>query len=1191
MNKIKFLLPPIFLLFGFCNCLSQVQDTAVARIKLDSVSLLIDSLKFEEAAVKADEVLQIYKIELGENHLLTARAYYKKGIATSKAGRREEALNYHKNALMIRKKLLENNHTEIANSLAKVGTTYYLLERFDSALFYQEKSLNIRLGVYGENHNLIAENYYSLGLVYMAIGDLNSGMEMFNKALDVQNAIYGDNINQINLTAEIYNGIGGVYNLKSEFKEATEYIKKSVKISENILPKNDPRIANKYGNIGLGYFRLGELDSALLYLKSSLFSKKAVLGENHKDVRIGHYFLGIIHYTKNEFNKAIDEFKKSEEIALRSMGENNLYLAQTYNGYGATYMKLAKNEKAIFYFEKGLEIFDELLPKNHRDRIDVIANLGTINFNMSKYELSLEYLFEAKNLLSQIGADESYHAATVLGNIGLNYLGMGRFEKALNYLDRSLYLKSKLLGETHPETSEVLSNIGIVYVYLNDPTNGISALRKALSITKINFGEQHETYIFSLQNLGSLFFHNNEPDSAMHYSQLALKLAMELNGKDHPNTALILNNIGMMYSKKNNYNLALDYSMRALKSFKQIYGNNHTEIAKTNYNMGICYKNLGQNALAIQHFQNTIKIEEEIFGKNHPESAESYYQIGEIYFNTKEFNLAKNYFANSLKCLDNTRTEFKNSNSKEIYYQRNYQIYEKMIGFAIKKFSADENHIQNTFVISEKAKANILLDAIHDSYAKYFSSIPDSLIIKERNLLEEIAYYEKKKNDLIFEKFKETDSLVYSTNQMLAKLRSASEELVNHLETTYPQYYQAKYDLSTVDVAYVQNQLLEEDQSLLEYLVGDSSIFLFLIQTDTFEIHEIKHDFPLAEWVQQLTKDGIYGYHTTPEAERTRRLQETTFVNYTEAAQQLYQKLIAPVAGRLTDNLIIIPDGVLGYVPFEALLTGKPNKIGRFSKYPFLVKDHQISYCYSATLLKEMRDKQHRVQPSGQLLSMAPFYDGDVSEITARIDTTDLLAEFNNRDSLGTLPGSGEEVAAINKLWKGKSIIGDGATLAEFQERAGDYRILHLSTHGKADDRVGDYAYLAFGVPGHRDEFDKLYARDLYNYSLNADLVVLSACETGTGKLQRGEGIVSLARAFAYAGAKSIFPTLWQVNDRKTKDLMIDFHKYLKSGKPKDEALRLAKLDFLKNNAGQGGYEHPFFWAGLIGIGDMRAIE
>jgi CHAT domain-containing protein len=233
-----------------------------------------------------------------------------------------------------------------------------------------------------------------------------------------------------------------------------------------------------------------------------------------------------------------------------------------------------------------------------------------------------------------------------------------------------------------------------------------------------------------------------------------------------------------------------------------------------------------------------------------------------------------------------------------------------------------------------------------------------------------------------------------------------------------------------------------------------------------------------------------------------------------------------------------------------------------------------------------MRQKQHREEPEKDLMAMAPFFRGDVPTLLSRLDTADILIR---RDSLGALEGSGEEVALITRMFRGTSWYGEQATAEKFHQEAGRHRILHLSTHGKADDRAGDYAYLAFGVPGDTTAFDRLYARDLYSFSLNADLVVLSACETGVGQLRRGEGIISLAPAFAYAGAKSVFATLWQVSDRKTTGLMRSFYKYLGEDLPKDAALRQAKLDFLKNNKGEA--LHPFFWAGLIGIGDMGAVK
>ncbi len=165
-------------------------------------------------------------------------------------------------------------------------------------------------------------------------------------------------------------------------------------------------------------------------------------------------------------------------------------------------------------------------------------------------------------------------------------------------------------------------------------------------------------------------------------------------------------------------------------------------------------------------------------------------------------------------------------------------------------------------------------------------------------------------------------------------------------------------------------------------------------------------------------------------------------------------------------------------------------------------------------------------------------------------------------------------------------LYGARATEDQFVKEAGQYRVLHLATHGKANDREGDYSFLAFTEQKDSLENELLYVRDIYNLALNAELVTLSACETGIGKLQKGEGIISLARAFAYAGAGSIVTSLWSVNDEQTKDLMLLFYRELQRGKPKNEALQSAKRQL----AAQPG-SHPFYWAGFVAIGDMRPLK
>ncbi len=381
-----------------------------------------------------------------------------------------------------------------------------------------------------------------------------------------------------------------------------------------------------------------------------------------------------------------------------------------------------------------------------------------------------------------------------------------------------------------------------------------------------------------------------------------------------------------------------------------------------------------------------------------------------------------------------------------------------------------------------------------------------------------------------------------------------------------------------MSLQYVQDTLLHPGQTLLEYFVGDSNVFIFVIRPDTFQLVQIKKDFPLEEWVSLLRQC------ITSNLEIGQPVSSTNITKYANIASALYKKLVAPVQSLLTIELTIVPDGVLGYLPFEALLVDSTDRPDRFHECHYLLQDYVISYAYSATFQREMINKEHYAKPTHTLAAFAPYYSGDTTLLAKSYTSNDVI-----RKGLGPLQFSGEECYSICKKMGGDLFVSKDATEDQFTSIAGKYQILHLATHGQVNDRLSDYSFLAFTEQKDSIENELLYIRELYNIQLNADLVVLSACETGVGELQKGEGVISLARAFAYAGAKSIITTLWRVDDANTKDLMISFYSNLKSGMNKDSALTKAKRDFLKNHTGSNA--HPFYWAPFIGIGDMKAFE
>ncbi|MEZ5058805.1 MAG: CHAT domain-containing protein [Saprospiraceae bacterium] len=573
-----------------------------------------------------------------------------------------------------------------------------------------------------------------------------------------------------------------------------------------------------------------------------------------------------------------------------------------------------------------------------------------------------------------------------------------------------------------------------------------------------------------------------------------------------------------------------------------------------------------------------------------------------IYKKTREYkflNKAIFYSNLNLDAINYEENQFLFRNSKNFWQSRNHEVYEKAINLhlfhAIEKSKSTP---KETFSFAEKSKATILQSQIKETDALHYANIPDSLLKKEYDLRIDITYNEKRRQDKMNEGLSETDTLVLRISSRLFDLNQEYEVLKQKFETDYPEYYKLKYDLSTVSLEEVQNKLLEKDQTLLEYFVGDSSIYLFVVKPDDYIVEEVKMDFDLESLVATL-QSGLYDYYKTPASDRTDELYEQSVTQYAKVAHQLYEKLIEPVKDKLNENLVIIPDGILGYVPFEALLSGAPSELNNIKTYPFLVRDHQVSYNYSATLWREMKEKKHFKNPEKSLLAFAPFYEGsytyldeefqdfDFDSLAIALDLT-IEDEYVSRKDFTALPASGEEVSTISKLLKGAYFVNADATEERFNQEAGNYKIIHLSTHGVADSRVGDYSYLAFAEILDSIENELLYVRDLYNIQLNADLVVLSACETGVGKLQKGEGIISLARAFAYAGAKSIVTTLWTVNDSTTKNLMQAFYSGLKKGQTKDKALQNAKLALMKKGDEKA---HPFFWAGFIPVGDMTPIK
>lgn len=1023
-------------------------------------------------------------------------------------------------------------NTSIAQQYLDSANLMFDSVRYDDALIFGHKALSVFRQTLGEQDTSTANVYYLIGRIWNEKKDLEKALVNHLKALDIRATALGEAHTKV---AQSYNEIGHTYHGKGKIDKALMYHLDALKIYLDAFGNEHPSVGFTYRQIGIVYEFNWALDKALEYYEKSLKIYLAAFGK--KNARVGDAYLdmGIIYDLKGEWDKALEYQFKALKIYLLVYGKDHPNVGHCYNNIGIIYRIKADYEKALHFHQKALQI-----------------RLGVW------------------------GKDPHPEVAGSYNNLAALYNKKGDLTKALEHHRKALALRLKIYGENHYKVASSYFNMSTVYYKTNELNKALAFSEKALKMRLAVLGVQHAQVANSYKTIGAIYLKKGKPDKALTYFQKTLGIWQKIHSKTHFNIADSFHDFAVVYRKKGAFDKALDYHEKALKIRQAAFGQKHPKVADSMKGIGLIYAKKGIPDKALEFLSKAQEIRLEILGPDHPEVADIYDAISQVYYLKKDYELAIDYSEKAISNLENIRKRYQSSETKQIHLSNYYYIYENAIVTTIAAVEAHPGKydLQKAFIYSEKAKSKLLLEALHGTHARSFAGIPASLLQKEYDLNIELTYYDKKRFEEQQKGKSKNDSLLSAYNNKLFDLNRVYEELISQFEQDYPDYYHLKYETKVVSVRDIRD-VLEDDQALIEYFVGDSVIFVFIISKQDYQIEKIEKDFLLEEWIRQM-RQGIYQYHLMPHTTQS----DYTVYNdtFAQVSFKLYEKLIAPIKSNLTKKLIIVPDGLLGYFPFDALLMEKPRQNRNFKTHAYLVRDHQISYCYSATLLEEMQQSKKGKTSKG-LLAFAPSFKND-APVLAIVKAS--------RQGLGTLNYNIPEVIGIQNIYGGDIHTGFEATKSHFIAISHQYNILHLATHGKANNIAGDYSYLAFTHNRDSTNDNKLYVRELYNLKLNADLVVLSACETGVGELQHGEGIISLARGFSYAGARSIVSTLWPVNDASTKELMQGFYTHLKTGLTKDAALRQAKLDYLADHTNDEA--HPFYWAGFIPIGNMNAI-
>ena len=906
---------------------------------------------------------------------------------------------------------------------------------------------------------------------------------------------------------------------------------------------------------------------------------------------------------QGNFLDAIDKLETIDSPLLDSLPVLD---AKVRLGKGMNYYGMGEYNIATRYFLQSLNLM-ELVEADSLERADLCKVIGNSYMLVSMMDSSFYYFESAISLL---GTKANYKNYAYLGsayhNIANAYEQVKDIQNALLYMNRSINIWE--IFQDGPSIEKVMSygNVSRLHQSQQEFSKAESYMQKSTQIVEQLGPKQAPAKRFLYMELGGFYARSGNYEKAIEYGTKALDLHTQLLPPDHIELAVNYNNLGYTSILFDRYKEAVSYLQSALEIYHNAYRDKrHFETARTYVNLGIAYRKLGDYPQAIEAYQQALfqLNYEEKSGKDFSEVSAldlvvwSCEDLGETYYqwyietqSRTHLHTADKYFSKAIDAIVSLRQNMKENESQQLWYSQKYTTFEHAI--KVKYELADNSNSEEVsalytdiFKLMEMGKGIFLLEAFRKSRALQIANIPDDFIQQETSLKRKIEYYRKQ-----YIRFSTgTDSslnpqLAFSLDQYM-QAKQSYEQWIKNLQRKYPDYFRLTHQTTPVSLETVQKRL-SPNQYLVEYMAGDSALYIAVVSPNRIDIEKIPLDFPLARWAEEL-RAGIYAQDPKVSMRITKK--DSLIQMYEDRAFQLYQRMLAPISEELSEasQLLIVPDGALGYVPFDALFTQPIENADNYHTAPFLIREFNISYAHSATLWLEMLEKE--IHPQKWIAAFAPTFPKSPYEqqIAQKVPKK---KEDSNR--LYELEFSQEEVEGIRQLWDASLFLGPKASLQHFLAEAGQYRVLHLSTHGNADDRVGDFCFLAFTDIQDTTENGELlenllYVRDLYPLKLNAEMVVLSACLSGYGELQRGEGILSMSQGFSYAGAKSIISTLWQVDEYETKGLMVTFYEHLKKGLPKHEALRIAKLAHLKNPQ----TALPYYWAAFTANGDMRPIE